>query len=535
MADTIQDFSTFRSLVIDDFGAMRTMLADMLKSYGARSIDMAANGREAVSQLSTRQYDIVLCDFNLGPGKNGQQLLEEAKFRNWISPTCAWMMITAEQTPDSVHGAVEYQPDGYLIKPVNAGLLHQRLGRVLARKSVFADIDVKLRRKDVRGALAKCDEKIKQEKQYASELLRWKAQMLVSIGDFEPARALLEEVLKGRDLAWARVALAEVMQYEGDYHGSCQLLKQVIDELPAHVRAYDLLAVAQEKLGQFEQARKTLESAARLSPNSPVRQKNMGELALRCGDTETAEASFRKSMTVGQHSVLKTPDSYIGLAHIIGGRHQTEEAARLLGTLPQVFEDAAVHIRAKAVEGLIYQQNGMAEQAEQSAVAVSEMMKKAALHHDTKASMETAALFFQTGRKEAAVALLSDVVRNNPDDQALLARVSKTYSDAGLHEEGMKWVKAARDEATALMNEGVLLARDRKLPEAVASMRRAVAAMPANVRVLVNCGHVMMLSLEQRDDPQLRREAVEVLMTALSLAPGDKRCAKLLAQLGALN
>jgi len=535
MADSVTDFTKYRSLVIDDFGAMRSMLADMLRGYGAKTIDLAANGKEACALLSSHQYDIVLCDFNLGAGKNGQQVLEEAKIRSWISPMCAWMMITAEQTPDSVHGAVEYQPDGYLIKPVNAALLYQRLGRVLVRKSVFADIDAKLRRKDVRGALAVCDAKIETEKQYAGELLRWKAQMLVSIGETELARALFDEVLQSRDLAWARVGLAEVKQAEGDLEGSCALLRQVIADLPAHVRAYDLLASSLEKLGRLEDARVTLETAARLSPNSPVRQKNMGELALRCGDVETAEAAFRKSMAVGEHSVMKTPDSYIGLSRIMGDRNQADEASRLLGKLSSIFDDTAVHIRAKAVEGMIFQQNGLEKQAQQSAASLSDMMKSAAMHADSLASMEAAALFFKTGRKDEAVALLSDVVRNNPDDQALLAKVSQTYTDAGMTEEGQRLMKEARDEAVVLMNEGVLLARDGRLPDAVASMRRAVVAMPSNVRVLINCGHVMILSLEKRDDPGLRREAIEVLMTANSLVPGDKRCTRLLNQLGALS
>jgi tetratricopeptide (TPR) repeat protein len=535
MADQISDFSQYRALVVDDFSAMRSMLAEMLRSYGARNIDMAANGKEACGYLSVRQYDIVLCDFNLGAGKNGQQILEEAKFRNWIGPMCAWIMITAEQTPDSVHGAVEYQPDGYLIKPVNAALLFQRLGRILARKSAFAEINTKLKRNDYRGAIAMCDARIEQEKSNAGELLRWKSQMLMSIGELEQARELFEKVLNERDVAWARVGLAEVKQREGDFEGSCRLLRQVIADLPAHVKAYDLLALGLEKLGLLEEARATLENAARLSPNSPVRQKNMGELALRCGDVETAEAAFRKSMAVGENSVLKTPDSYIGLARIMGNRQQTEEASRLLNKLPQTFEDTAVHLRAKAVEGMIYQRNGQDKEAERVAADLSGMMKNAAMHADTAANLEAAELFFSTGRKDDAIALLSDVVRNNPEDQALMGRVSLAYSNAGLTEEGQIWMKQARDDATAQMNEGVLLARDGKLPEAVASMRRAVAAMPSNVRVLLNCGHVMLLSLQKRNDPSLKREALEVLLTANSLLPGDKRCTRLLNQLEAMD
>ena len=68
-------------LVVDDFGDMRGMLRSMLSTVGVKEIDTANNGPEAIDALERRRYDIVLCDYNLGPGKNGQQVLEEARHR----------------------------------------------------------------------------------------------------------------------------------------------------------------------------------------------------------------------------------------------------------------------------------------------------------------------------------------------------------------------------------------------------------------------------------------------------------------------
>ncbi len=105
------DFSRQYCLVIDDFQGMRTMLRDMLRELGAQRVDIAASGGEAVGMLGNHRYDIVLCDYNLGAGRTGQQLLEEAKVRNLVGPACAWIMVTAEKTSDAIMGAVEYQPD----------------------------------------------------------------------------------------------------------------------------------------------------------------------------------------------------------------------------------------------------------------------------------------------------------------------------------------------------------------------------------------------------------------------------------------
>jgi len=103
------EFTNKTFLIVDDFQGMRTVLRDILRSMGvnAKDIATAATGDEAISQLSQNRFDGVLCDFNLGHGKNGQQVMEAAKYRNLIGPSCAWIMITAEKTTDVVMGAAE--------------------------------------------------------------------------------------------------------------------------------------------------------------------------------------------------------------------------------------------------------------------------------------------------------------------------------------------------------------------------------------------------------------------------------------------
>ena len=70
------DFSKQYYLVVDDFQGMRTMLRDMLREMGAQSVDIAASGGEAIGLLNNHRYDVILCDYNLGSGRTGQQLLE---------------------------------------------------------------------------------------------------------------------------------------------------------------------------------------------------------------------------------------------------------------------------------------------------------------------------------------------------------------------------------------------------------------------------------------------------------------------------
>jgi len=154
------DWAGKNYLVVDDFIGVRQLLRESLRSLGARNIDQAASGGEAIALLAKTRYDVVLCDFNLGDGKNGQQVLEEARVRNLLLPSSVWMMVSAEKSVESVMGAAEHQPDAYLVKPITEGVLLTRLNRAWHRKQVFRPIDQAYAEKDYLKAARLCDEQI---------------------------------------------------------------------------------------------------------------------------------------------------------------------------------------------------------------------------------------------------------------------------------------------------------------------------------------------------------------------------------------
>ena len=98
-------------LVVDDFFNFRLTMKNMLRSFGMNYIDDATTGEEAIRKLALRRYDIILCDYNLGHGKSGRQILEEAKFRGYINYSSVFIMVTAENTLEMIMGAAEYEPD----------------------------------------------------------------------------------------------------------------------------------------------------------------------------------------------------------------------------------------------------------------------------------------------------------------------------------------------------------------------------------------------------------------------------------------
>lgn len=534
------DFSSKTFLIVDDFQGMRTILRDILRSCGAntKNISTAGHGAEAINLLSSTRFDVVLCDFNLGEGKNGQQILEEAKVKQLIGPACAWIMVTAEKTADAVSGAAEFQPDTYLLKPITETILRQRLARIWAKKEAFTEIDRAVRAGNHAKAIALCDQRLAFDKANFTDLLRTKCDLLMACGDLPRARQTYETVLAARQIPWAKVGVAKILLQTGDPAKARVLLEEVLRDNGAYLEAHDLLAKALQALGEFEAAGQALERAVRLSPNSVVRQKNFGEMALKLGQLDHAERAFRKSVTLGEHSVLKTPDAYLGLAKTCSAKESPDEALRVLDELGKRFDGEEVQLKAMAVEGIVHHQSGNPEKAQKIAAELGRKLADGNARADSQGTLEVARLLLATGDKESAVALLQNEVQNSPDNAALLTEVKEIFTHAEMGEEGAQLVETSRAEAVEMMNRGVMLARDGKHDEAIAAMRMAREAMPKNVRVLFNLVYVLIAKLQNGApslDDTLLAEARAGLDAAQQLAPGEARHAQLSASLNALT
>ena len=151
------DYRHQKMLIIDDFAEFRISLKGMVQQLGVLEIDMAASGEIALEKCQMVRYDIILSDYNLGEGKDGQQVLEELIHRDLLKPTTVYVMITAENTTEMVMGALEHTPDSYLTKPFTKALLKSRLDKLLAKKIALAKVNKAITAKDYGKAIKQCD------------------------------------------------------------------------------------------------------------------------------------------------------------------------------------------------------------------------------------------------------------------------------------------------------------------------------------------------------------------------------------------
>lgn len=532
------DWADKNYLVVDDFIGVRQLLRESLRSLGAKNIDQASSGGEAMGLLARIRYDVVLCDYNLGDGKNGQQVLEEARVRNLINPSTVWLMVSAEKSVESVMGAAEHQPDAYLIKPITEGVLLTRLNRVWHRKQIFRLIDQAYTEKDYLRAARLCDAAIEAHKAHEIDLLRMKAKLMEKSGEPVKAREVYERVLEQREYQWARAGIAKIRMANGEFEQARQAFQSVIAENRYYIDAYDQLALAYQNMGKLDEACAILERAAKLSPNSVLRQRSLGNVALKLGNVQMAEKAFRKCIAVGEYSIMKTPDAYLGLARVCGQKNDPKEALRLLLQAQREFavDHPDIALRSKITEGLVYHESGDYRRARKAGDELEALLNATEDRPDIPACLELATLLFAVGVKDAPVDLLCYVIRNNHDNPLLLDDVQKIFDKARLGDEGLELIRASKKEAIDLMNQGVLLWKTGKLKAAVEWMRQARKKVPNNQRILFNAAQILVSHMQQHGyDAALSAEAYEVLHHVDRLLPGQQRFAQLMEQLAQLQ
>jgi tetratricopeptide (TPR) repeat protein len=279
------------------------------------------------------------------------------------------------------------------------------------------------------------------------------------------------------------------------------------------MEASDWLARSCTRMGQTEEAQRVLLEAVKISPNSPNRQKTLGEVAYRNGALDVAQTAFEKTIRIGEFSPYKAPAAYTGLAHVLADRNEPYEALKTLALSRQEFKyNSEADMLSGAAEASIYHQMGQSERAEEVMQSTEKQLEKAAGRISAEIGLAVARSLFALGHQERACALLQDVVRNNHENLEVTENVELLFNELGLREEGQALIAQSSGEVVAINNQGVTLAKGGDLHAGADLLRSAAAKLPNNEVILINlCGLLIaMLSKEGKSLP-LASEARELL------------------------
>lgn len=331
------DLTHKKFLIIDDFVEFRQHIKRMLTQMGVIWVDTVSNGGDALDKMKSMRYDVILSDYNLGEGKDGQEVLQEGRYKNYIKPTCIYIMITAETTLHKVMAVLECEPDGYLVKPFNRQALYARIKRLHTEKEKIRPLHEYFYTEQYDEALSYCNHHLDSASSQHHQCAKFKGRILLRMKRYPEAIAFYKEILKKDSFPWAFLGLAEAYAAVEEYDKAEKLFLVLTKNYSGSVEGFDGLADIYVRSGNFTQAVSVLKEAIKLSPRSVLRQLHIGKLGFVSQDLSLAERSLREAVRLARHSVYYEPDIEFTFVHALLCKANEHEGILRKKALDEIF------------------------------------------------------------------------------------------------------------------------------------------------------------------------------------------------------
>ena len=118
-------------LVVDDQETMRWIIHGHLQTLGVTQVFQADCAKAALDMLVKKKYDLILSDFNMENG-SGLDLLKAVR-ANPLTRHVPFVMVTSVADRETVQASLKAGVDNYIVKPISAATLKQRIEKALEK------------------------------------------------------------------------------------------------------------------------------------------------------------------------------------------------------------------------------------------------------------------------------------------------------------------------------------------------------------------------------------------------------------------
>ena len=507
-------------LIVDHQVEARSALILMLKHIGARKIDVSHDGKEATLMMAEKVYDLVISDYDLGKGKDGQQLLEEARHKNLLKASAVYVLITSEISTDKVLGALECEPDAYISKPFTLNILLERLVKVWRVKDVLKPVHHAIDKGKNDLAISRAENALLENPSYFLPVSRLLGKLYMEEQQYSQGVELYENILKQMPTTWARLGHAVCVYHIKGADKAIKLFQGILDDNPLCVQCHDWIARILMEQEDTQHAQEYLESAVAISPRGMHRQIELGNLAIANKDYHVAQNAFEKSIRLGRNSRFKSPDNY---THYIEAAHQNisdqeentrerrilgSKALRVLGEMRSEYSGQMdVIFDAHIAESFIHSLMSNKLKARTSADQAESTLKRI----ETPSSKQL---------KDLIDAL------NNTQQSTKAKKLQQEVDDLQLESENQEdeALVQAEKESDKFNSQGVKYYEQEKFAEAIEAFDQAVEFNGVGVSVLLNNIQAKVSYIEkQGQDLKLLKDCFRLFKRIGNLKEDDSR------------
>jgi DNA-binding NarL/FixJ family response regulator/Flp pilus assembly protein TadD len=515
----MNDLEGLTALIIEPHAGMRASIHNMLNLCGLTKIDHASSSNNAIKHLGLKQFDIILCEYDLEGGQDGQQLLEDLRHHKLINLATMFFMVTAEGNYGKVVSAAELAPTDYILKPFTADRLLERMARALEKRNVFMQVYQYMESGSQREAIEACLEGEKTHPRYAIDFMRLRAELHMFLGEPDQAEPIYQKLFEVKAIAWARLGLAKTLFMRERFVEAQNILEELVESNKKFVDAYDWLAKTHAAMGDLQKSQAVLASAVAVSPHAVQRLRKLGETALETGDVETAEKTLKQVVSKAKYSEFRDPEDHVKLVQTLVKKGDPVQAAAVIRDLDRSMGGQKnVAVCSAISSAMVHEYTGNEQRLNEALVQALTGVREATGLSDA-AKLELARNCLQNNMEEGATEVMREVMRNAPNNAAM-SKAMAVFEKAGKGDLALALAQQARQEVVDLVASGANKAKEGDFRGAVQLMVEAVNKLPDNPQVVFNAAVAVLKCLENMGwEDRLGAYALNLIDTVRRLDP----------------
>ena len=320
-----------------------------------------------------------------------------------------------------------------------------------------------------------------------------------------------------------RRAYAEALMAQGRMQDARAQLQEIVKSDPQSPMSYVRLAQLDRQMGNFDEARKELETARGLAPDNLEIPYQEAILESTLGNDDKAISLLENVLKQtekpdGKYNPAEANNRAIYLQRLGAVYRSQEDFSKALETFQRIV--ALGGDQAPRGEALIIETLQLNNQNHKAMQLANVALKK--YPQNRQLLMQRASLLGQEGHRDEAVAQLNKMLTGNADDRDIYLSIAQIYSQAKLYSKAEQAIQkvlalssSPEDQEYARFMLGSIYEREKKYALAEEQFRKVLAVDPLNDAASNYLGY-MLADRGVRLD-----ESVKYIKDALKIEPNN--------------
>ncbi|MBU3005627.1 response regulator [Paraglaciecola arctica] len=316
-------------LIIDGQALVHTVVRGALLDAGIENVHSAHNAYAALRLCEKTRFDMVLIAFDVKSDKDGFNLLEELKYKGFITKTTCVVFLSADTTQGLVNCVVEMEPTDFWVKPLDRSKVEKRIHQIITIEKKLYALRYCFDQGEFPTTIYYAERKLKDAalSLYYPHINRLIGKSLFNIKEYEAAQAFYDSLTKIYTYAWVQVGLAATLLKQNKIDEATELTAKLLERDDTKFATYDLLAEYHIDKEDYQQGYKIIQEATKLAPRSIERNRKSWNLARLNHDRMGQYLATRNMAKYAKNSIHDSPALQLNVMR---------SAIDLAATLPEV-------------------------------------------------------------------------------------------------------------------------------------------------------------------------------------------------------